>query len=250
MAGQENTMDEENERDQAPRILAAGAEFNAVEDVIFRRRSVRYYRKKQVPEHLIRRVLEAGRFAPSAGNAQPWKFIVVQDPRMIQEMTEDVVKVCRRLMRFLDYLTPGREKLERVAKLFQRIRTNDLHPIPFGAMRLIAEGKLGVWHGAPTVIILLTDRRSPGNPELDIGIAGQNMVLTAHSLGLATCWVSFVKPLAYQRRWRKALGIRYPYKLVSSIALGFPRGRPDSPVPRETQAVDWFNEDGTFRVVY
>ena len=76
-----------------------GAPFNPVEEIIFNRRSVRYYQKEQVPEYLVRRVLEAGRFAPSAGNAQPWKFVVVQDSVMIEEMTREIVTACRRTVR-------------------------------------------------------------------------------------------------------------------------------------------------------
>ena len=45
--------------------------------------------------------------------------------------------------------------------------------------------------------------------------------LAAHSMGLGTCWVSFIKPLKYSPQWRKRLGIRYPYHLVTSIALGW-----------------------------
>jgi len=41
---------------------------------------------------MIRRILEAGRFAPSAGNFQPWKFIVVNSPEMLVEMEKDAVK--------------------------------------------------------------------------------------------------------------------------------------------------------------
>ncbi|OGP57554.1 MAG: hypothetical protein A2V67_17475 [Deltaproteobacteria bacterium RBG_13_61_14] len=232
------------------RPLEPGEDFNLVEDVIYRRRSNRSYLKKQVPEYLVRRILEAGRFAPSAGNAQPWKFIVVQDQKMIAEMTQDIVRVCKLAKQFLNYLEPGKGGREWLTKLLQRIRKNELHPIPLGAMYLIAEGKLGVWHGAPTVIPILVDMRAPGKPFVDAGIAGQNMVLTAHSLGLGTCWVSFIQPLEYYPKWRKKLGLRYPYKLVTSIALGYPKGNPDGHVNRETQAIDWFAEDGSFKVVY
>ncbi len=48
-------------------------EWNQVERTILERRSVRNFKKDPVPDHLIRRVLEAGRFAPSGGNHQPWK---------------------------------------------------------------------------------------------------------------------------------------------------------------------------------
>ncbi len=230
--------------------LEPGAPHTAVEEVIFRRRSVRFYRKEQVPEHLIRRILEAGRFAPSAGNAQPWKFIVLQNAEMIQEMTQDVIKVCKRVMRFADYTEPGKEKKEWRARPLQRYLPNMFHPIPFAAMKLIAEGRLGVWHGAPTVIALLVDMRAPGKPFLDAGIAGQNMVLAAHSMGVGTCWVSFIVPLAMMSKWKKRLGIQYPYKLVTSIGIGYPRGEPDGAVSRETQAVGWFREDGSYEVVF
>ena len=240
------------ESQEVPKVLPpeSGAPFNMVEDVIYRRRSARFYKKKQVPEYLIRRILETGRFAPSAGNGQTWKFIVVRSQKMIEDMTADVVRLCQTAMSILDYQKPGKEKWEWLMKLMQRFRNNDFHPIPAGAMKLIAEGKLGVWHGASTVIILLADKRSPGSPMLDVGIAGQNMVLTAHSFGLATCWVSFVKPLRYFPKWNKQLGIRYPYELATSIALGYPRGNPDGYVVRETQAIDWYDENGSFKVVY
>lgn len=231
-------------------VPSEGAPFNEVEEVILKRRSVRYYKKKQVPEYLVKRILEAGRYAPSAGNAQPWKFIVVRDPKMIEEMTGDVVNVCQKLMKFADYIEPGNERKQWRAKLLQRLFPNLFHPIPFAAMKLIAEGKLGVWHGAPTVIVLLVDMRSPGKPLVDVGIAGQNMVLAAHSMGLGTCWVSFVTPLENLRRWKKQFGIRYPYKLVTSIGVGYPIGNPDGYVKRETQAIDWYDEGGKFREVF
>ncbi|HQJ08763.1 MAG TPA: nitroreductase family protein, partial [Deltaproteobacteria bacterium] len=78
-------------------------EFTETEKVIFSRRSVRLYRKEQVPEFMIRRILEAGRFAPSAGNAQPWKFIVLRDPEIIGGITDTVVGTCRMFSNMLDY---------------------------------------------------------------------------------------------------------------------------------------------------
>jgi ferredoxin len=53
-------------------------ELTETERVIYRRRSHRLYKKKQVDPGLVERIIEAGRFAPSAGNNQPWKFIVIR----------------------------------------------------------------------------------------------------------------------------------------------------------------------------
>ena len=49
-------------------------------DLARRRRSIRQYRADPVPRELVDQVLEAGRWAPSACNSQPWEFIVVTDP--------------------------------------------------------------------------------------------------------------------------------------------------------------------------
>jgi len=55
-------------------------------DLARRRRSVRRYRPDPVPEDLLDQVLEAGRWAPSAVNSQPWEFVVVRDPQVKQAL--------------------------------------------------------------------------------------------------------------------------------------------------------------------
>ncbi|MGC8798444.1 MAG: nitroreductase family protein [candidate division WOR-3 bacterium] len=60
-------------------------------EVIRRRMSVRAYKPDPVPDEVLNRILEAGRLAPSAKNLQPWKFIVVRDDKIRQEL----VPACR-----------------------------------------------------------------------------------------------------------------------------------------------------------
>lgn len=52
------------------------------------RRSIRRYRDKPVPDDLLETVLEAGRWAPSASNRQPWDFVVVRDPEIRKAVAE------------------------------------------------------------------------------------------------------------------------------------------------------------------
>jgi nitroreductase len=52
------------------------------------RRSIRRYREDPVPDGMIDQLLEAGRWAPSANNLQPWHFIVVRDPVIRKEIAE------------------------------------------------------------------------------------------------------------------------------------------------------------------
>jgi nitroreductase len=55
-------------------------------DAIFTRRSIRRYERKSVPDELIRTLLEAAMSAPSAGNEQPWQFIVITERRLLDEI--------------------------------------------------------------------------------------------------------------------------------------------------------------------
>lgn len=230
--------------------LPAGADWNPVEKVILERRSVRKYKEKQVPENVVRRLLEAGRFAPSAGNSQPWKFIVVRDREIIDEMEHDVRRWCKLFKFFLDWRESplGRRIPWFFSQVSIRLMPNKLHPIPFGAICLIAQGKLMTFHGAPTVILLLKDRRGVGDSSVDVGCAGQNIVLAAHSIGLGTCWVGFVELLKFGSKWKRRFDVSFPYEFCEGIALGYPLGNPDGMIPRETQEIDWY-EDGVKRDV-
>lgn len=50
-------------------------------DIILSRRSIRNYLSKPIPRDVLNKILEAGRQAPSAGNRQPWRLIVVTDQK-------------------------------------------------------------------------------------------------------------------------------------------------------------------------
>jgi nitroreductase len=55
-------------------------------EAIFKRRSIRKYSSEKVPEELIEKILRAGMAAPSAGNEQPWHFIVINDKNILHEI--------------------------------------------------------------------------------------------------------------------------------------------------------------------
>ncbi|MFH2067915.1 MAG: nitroreductase family protein [Candidatus Omnitrophota bacterium] len=59
-----------------------------VYEAISARRSVRSYRDKPVPPEVLTRILEAARMAPSGGNRQPWKFVVVADVAARKRLAE------------------------------------------------------------------------------------------------------------------------------------------------------------------
>jgi len=55
-------------------------------EVIKKRKSIRNYLDKEIPKETLLEILEAARLAPSASNRQPWKFIVVQDKELKQQL--------------------------------------------------------------------------------------------------------------------------------------------------------------------
>lgn len=231
-----------------------GAAWNDVERAMLERRSIRKFKRAQVPHHLIRRILEVARFAPSQGNCQPWKFVVVRDRKMIEEMEDFCVAECRKLSEGFDYtrLDKGslRYRMTRAkSTLLSRLEPNLLHPVPMAVATLIAQGRFEVFHKAPTVVLLLMDKRGIGVPEIDIGICGTNIVLAAQSLGLGTCWVGFSKLLGNSSEWRTRLGVERPYEISEAICVGYPIGDPTHLIERETHEIAWF-ENGRKEIVY
>ena len=57
-------------------------------DGILTRRSIRKYTKKSIPDEVIKELLEAGVSAPSAGNQQPWQFIVIDNREVLDEASQ------------------------------------------------------------------------------------------------------------------------------------------------------------------
>lgn len=234
------------------------AELTETERVIYKRRSVRLYKKKPVPREMVHRVIEAARFAPSAGNNQPWKFIAITDRAVIDEINQ----ICKKNVRFVPYLlmphpwidkqVPG-DKGARPAwwqkatyTFFSKQRPGDCDQRVLGGINTISsDPAYDTFFGAPALIIFLVDARGIGSPDLDMGICGQTMDLAAHSLGLGTCWVSLIRGVTYDKKYmREKLGIRWPFRIVSSLTLGWPAGQVDNVVKRERPRVTWIEPPG------
>lgn len=55
-------------------------------EVILNRRSIRKYKKEEIDDELINKIIEAGVWAPSAGNLQSWEVIIVKDPKIKDQL--------------------------------------------------------------------------------------------------------------------------------------------------------------------
>lgn len=239
--------------EESPPFSEIENQITEVERVIYQRRSTRLYKDKQVPRELIHRVLEAARFAPSAGNNQPWKFVVIQNRETIDELERMIKVASRKYAKLLlppawrDKRVPGEQQIKLawwqhavIPYLVKKYPEQTDQRVRGGVNAIGSDPEMLSMFNAPTVIILLMDRRAIGGIEYDGGICGQNLVLAAHALGLSTCYIGLVKLIEREVEFRRdVLKIDDRFEVAMGFTLGYPKGRIDTAVKRETLRVDW-----------
>jgi len=172
------------------------------------RRSIRRYLDKPVEREKILCCLETARVAPSADNVQPWRFLVIDIPETIERLAR---------------------------KAFSGI---------YSISKFAAK--------APVIIVILARLDIIANRIgkqiqninfylIDIGIAGEHIVLQAEELGLGTCWIGWFNA----RKTRKFLKIPRKYKIVSLMAMGYYEKKPSREKKRKRlEEIAWFNKIG------
>jgi len=216
------------------------AEWTEVEKLIFERRSVRNFKPDPVPETLVRRVIEAGRFAPSGGNCQPWKFIVVTNKDLINEMNEG----CFNILSMLHNTYMNDAMVKGLVGMYAQNPTVGLFDprIIIGGAGSIAQKNSPVFLNAPVVILVACDDRAIGGPQISAGICGQNMNLAAISMGLGFCWIGFSQLIEMIPPLKEKLGLSDPWKINTAAVMGYPKFKQSGVVPREFRPLTWFRE--------
>jgi len=163
-------------------------------EAIKERRSVRAYTHEEVSEKEVEKLIEAARWAPSAGNIQPWEFVIVTNAEVKRKLAE--------------------------AALHQTF---------------IEE--------APVVIVVCVDvaRSSWGYGSRganlyclqDTAAATENILLAAHALGLATCWVGAF----HEDEAGKAVNTPRNVRPVAIIPVGHPAEKPRAPPKRPLREI-------------
>ena len=182
--------------------LAAQSEFeNEVINNIMARRSVRKYLDKPVEHSKLEAIVKAGINAPSAMNRQNWAVRVIEDYKLIADVSEAYKQE-----------NPGMVERDPNFK--------------------------NMFRNAPNLICVCAP--SDGNFNLDAGLLGENMMLAAQSLGLGTCIqtgpVRFLLTNEKAKPFLEALDIPEGYKLLYVIAVGYPDEKPDAK-PRDASKV-------------
>ena len=207
------------------------------EKIIYRRRSIRVFKDKPLSKELINRLIETARFAPSAGNGQPCKFLVVTN----KEINRKVDQKCAKILKMINWLYAGQNRWRKILiAILSAISANKWDQRPIAAIEKLRMTNDSITFDAPAVIHVLKDKRGISQPDIDAAIAAHNLILAAHSIGLGTCYIGFIaSTIPYVPAVKKILGIKYPYEIVLSICIGYPKLKYNIPVPRAQMPVEW-----------
>jgi nitroreductase len=169
-------------------------------EAILSRKSIGLVKDLPVPRDLIEQILHAGTYAPNHYRTEPWRFYVLEGGARLRlgHVFEEITKS------ELDDLTSSASlsKLDRLKKLPLR---------------------------APVIISVAVEPQKGKNivqieEYAAVHCAVQNMLLTAHSLGLGAIWRT--GPLCYHEKTKNFFGLSNEGDLVAFIYLGYPDTAP------------------------
>lgn len=174
-----------------------------IEELIAKRTSCRAYKTDPVPQEHLDRIIEAARLAPSSCNKQPWRFAVVRKPELRSAIIDEGFR----------------------AGIPMKWALNAPVLIVIGQERSFITHRLAV------------SLTGIDYAEMDIGIAGEHMVLAATELGLGTCWIGWIKSKAVA----DLVGWHVGIKPCAIITVGYPAEQTSARSPRKqtSEIVTW-----------
>jgi len=179
------------------------------------RRSVRRFRDRPVPEAMVEQLLEAARWAPSAGNRQAWRFLLVRGEDKRAELREIVATALRDLRQELR--GDLADDVERYLENFTHFAGAPLVVVPiFRSVDLL--------QASVDDDKTMQTRRAELDALSSVAAAVQNLLLAAHSLGLGACWMS--GPLLAEAELERALAVPEGWRLAAVIPVGYPDEQP------------------------
>ncbi len=173
-------------------------------------RAMRRLKPDPVPDELIAKILRAGTCAPSGGNAQKWRFLVVKDRKI-----KDAVQVWYK--KAFDEVIGPRYATQAPPPGV----TGDKYKRQHSAVEYLTEH----YHEAPVwIVACLVDDPHPGRASgASIYPAVQNMVLACRALGLGTTLTN--RHIRFEKEVDKALGLPDGVHSYAILPIGYPMGK-------------------------
>jgi nitroreductase len=185
-----------------------------LQQAIRARRAVRAYTPEPVERALLLRLIDAAVQAPSAVNAQPWLFTVVQDQAALARISTE-------------------SKAHMLASPPHGLSTEQF------AQRL-RDPEFDIFYHAPALIVISSVAADPWAVE-NCTLAAQNLMLAACAEGLGSCWIGFAQRWLATAAGKTVLGAPPACLPVAPIIVGHPRGAAP-PVPRKPPEIRWIGD--------
>jgi coenzyme F420-0:L-glutamate ligase/coenzyme F420-1:gamma-L-glutamate ligase len=188
-----------------------------VMDSVKKRRSIRKYSSRKVSIDVLRQVLEAAGWAPSAHNAQPWRFIILINKAVKRDLAEAMANAW-----MADMIKDGTPAEVRENMVKASVEQFTRAPVLVVACLSMKD-----------MIKYADESRQKCERDLavqSLGAAIQNMLLVAHSKNLGACW--FCAPIFCKDTVRKVLKIPEDVEPQALITIGYPAEKPNAP-PRK-----------------
>ena len=184
---------------------------------IHERRAVRAYTDKPVTREHIDALLDAAVHAPSAVNAQPWAFVVIQKPELLHSYAERAKALLLGEPAAAEVVSSGLPELDRLRQM-------------------VSEPGYRLFHGAATLITIYSTSVG-GVP--DCYLAAENLMLAAWAIGLGTCPIGLATPLFNRTDMKAELGILPTWAAALPIVVGHPAGQAPPPARQPPRIEAW-----------
>ncbi len=170
------------------------------------RRSIRDYEGKDVSTETVKEIIKESCLAPSSGNRQEWRFIIINNRDMLRQISDECKK---NILREIED-NPG-TYMSRYKKMMQN------------------EG-FSIFYNAPCLVLILGPKDNH-TLEIDCTLIASYLMFSAVERGLGTCWIGMGNHIR-DPKILDEIGISDEYKVVAPIILGYPKQILD-PAPRK-----------------
>ncbi len=213
--------------------------FAELGELIKTRRSVRKFQDKPVPEDLLLKALELATWAPNGGNYQPWRFLIVNNKSLINQMADAV--------RAKTELLASWPEAEQFGEVVGRWRsTSDFFRgapacivVLMGKYSSIADQILRARGETDPVGREIRSYRQLGNASLQsVAAAITYLLLILHYFGLGATWMS--GPQQAKKEIEQLLGVPPEWEFVDLIPVGYPAETPKTPGRKDISEVVQF----------
>ncbi len=216
----------------------SGVSADQLEFLLRERRSVRKYKRNSVPQDILRRILDAGRYAPTGSNSQNVHYVVLTSSGEISRLREMTIgfyekvfsRVRGRISGFIFSWVAGRKTVEYLRGSLPKIER---------AYQEMRKGKDPLFYGAPVVVLTHAESWDSCS-SFNCSVAIYHCSLLAHTLGLGTCLNGFlVNAVNHDRRIKKWLDIPSDHECYSAMTLGYQNVKYHRFVSRNPPKVIW-----------